>query len=149
MSQIDQIKDYTLEEFVEYWLREKPFTPIVDGVNHVDILSGTTLYRNYPFQVELFITKPNIVIPPHIHPNVDSFEVWVSGDIDFMRKGKWYNHPHANPKIRVLHNNLHGAKSGPRGGSFLSIQKWLDGVDPKFIGNNWYDENENSKYVSS
>ena len=142
------ISNFSLEEFVEYWMKEKPFTPMTEGTNFVDILSGTTLYRSYPFQVELFIAKPNIVIPPHIHPNVDSYEVWVSGDIDFMRKGKWYNHPHENPKIRVKHNNIHGAKTGNLGGSFLSIQKWLDNTHPDFIGNNWLDNNKNNKYVS-
>ena len=142
------ILNFSLEEFVEYWMKEKPFTPLVEGLNYVDNVSGVTLYRNYPFQVELFITKPNTIIPPHTHPNVDSYEVWVSGDIDFMRKGKWYNHPHENPKIRVKHNNIHAAKTGPIGGSFLSIQKWLDDVPSGFIGNNWNDNKHNTQYVS-
>tara|TARA_Y100000389_G_scaffold163856_1_gene167281 strand:- start:2598 stop:3050 length:453 start_codon:yes stop_codon:yes gene_type:complete len=149
MTQIDQIKNYTLEEFLKYWLENKPFTPLVEGLNYVDILSSVTLYREYPFQVELFIAKPNIIIPPHNHPNVDSYEVWVSGDIDFMRKDRWYNHPHQKDYgIRVKHDTIHAAKTGPIGGCFLSIQKWLDDVPPGFIGNNWNDNKHNTRYVS-
>lgn len=146
---IDQINDYTLEQFVDYWLEHKPLTPSVEGLNFVKDTHGVTLFRQYPFQVELFIVKPYSEIVPHVHPDVDSYEVWVSGDIDFMRKNKWYYHPHKNPKIRVKHNNIHGAKTNKIGGSFLSIQKWLNGVQPKFIGDNWLDRKDNTAYGTS
>ena len=44
-------------------------------------------FRNNQYQVQIFSTPPNFFIPEHKHPNVDSFEVYLSGDIDFSLEG--------------------------------------------------------------
>ena len=46
-------------------------------------------FRNNQYQVQIFSTPSNFIIPEHKHPNVDSFEVYLSGDIDFSLEGSW------------------------------------------------------------
>jgi hypothetical protein len=139
-----------LEQFKNWWLTNRPLnTPQENALSHVAETHGVVLYRQNPYQVELFNVKPNSEIPAHIHPNVDSFEVFIGGDIAFMCNDVWYSQDVIGASIRVLPNSYHGGKFGVRGGCFLSIQKWLNGVTPKFVGDDWADTNGTSSYKES
>lgn len=150
-------KDMTIEEFVQYWMENKPFkSPQTDGVRFVKDSQGVVLYRDHPFQVELFTIEPNSIVKPHTHPNVDTIVIYVSGDIDFQRKHKWYNHPFdmfrgrlPYPAIKISSGVKHAARTGPEGGCFITIQKWLNDSKPKFIGDDWTDDNNKSSYRES
>lgn len=134
-----------LEEFKNWWMSSKPInTPMENALSHVADTHGVVLYRQIPYQVELFNVKPNSEIPPHIHPNVDSFEVFVGGDIEFMCNDVFYSDNNIGTAIRVYPQSWHGGKFGKRGGCFLSIQKWLNNIEPKFVGDDWV-SNDNSK----
>ena len=50
-------------------------------------MTSLCIYRHEPFQVELVTVKPGTYIPPHTHPNVDSYEVALRG-IEFYSGGK-------------------------------------------------------------
>jgi quercetin dioxygenase-like cupin family protein len=140
------IKD-DLTEFLEEWLTNKPTCPPdTGGIIHQGDTSGVVLYRKGQFQVELFIVKPNVEIVQHVHPNVDSYEVHLTGDIEFYCDGILYN---TGVPVRVKPDAWHGGFFGPRGGSFLSVQKWLNGVEPKFVGDDWEDHNGNLNYDRS
>ena len=39
--------------------------------------------------------------------------------------------------VRVLPESEHSAKAGPTGGCFLSVQQWLNGVEPSAVGMDW------------
>ena len=39
--------------------------------------------------------------------------------------------------VRVLPESEHSAKAGPEGGCFLSVQQWLNGVEPSAVGMDW------------
>lgn len=135
-----------LTAFKEWWMaRREMNTPTADEVNFNGSLSGVVLYREDEYQVQLFIVKPNSVIEPHIHPNVDSYEVFVGGDISFMCDDVWYEQKSLNDAIRVKPSSWHEAKFGNKGGCFLSIQKWLNGVEPTSVGDDWHDSNNNKK----
>jgi hypothetical protein len=139
-----------LEVFLEEFLNKSPcvgFIPLHDAVHMVEDVMSVTWYRNDPFQVQLFITPPNYVIPEHTHPNVDSFEVYLGGQIQFSLHGEFvypeqdvevpdgYGMSKNRAKvIRVLPNALHGGVFGPSGGVFMSVQKWLNGVKPTCVG---------------
>jgi hypothetical protein len=139
-----------LEEFKNWWIKKRPFnTPQNNILSHVAETHGVVLYRQKPYQVELFNVKPNSVIPAHKHPNVDSFEVYVGGDISFMCDGVWHDQHQIGLDIRVYPDTLHGGKFGERGGCFLSIQKWLNDKDPVFVGDDWYDIENNKSYQDS
>ena len=139
-----------LAEFKEWWLSHRPInTPPDNALSHVAETHGVVLYRQTPYQVELFNVKPNSEIPEHIHPNVDSFEVYLGGDINFMCNGEYHNQNTIGGCIRVHPNSTHGGHFGKRGGCFLSIQKWLNGVEPKFVGDDWSDQNGKQSYEES
>ena len=139
-----------LAVFKDWWMALKPLnTPSIGSLSHVAETHGVVLYRQDPYQVELFNVKPNSEIPPHVHPNVDSFEVFIGGDISFMCDGVWYDQDVLGSSIRVLPSSIHGGKFGERGGCFLSVQKWINGVQPKFVGDDWDDEQHHSSYKES
>lgn len=139
-----------LQAFLNWWKATRPLnTPPNGTLIYQKDTHGVVLYRQGPYQVELFTVKPNSEIVPHIHPNVDSFEVFVSGDISFMCNDVWHEQNELGSSIRVLPNSWHGGKFGARGGCFLSIQKWLNGVDPTFVGNDWVDKKNKESYKES
>lgn len=139
-----------LEDFKNWWLKLRPFnTPQTNILSHVADTYGVVLYRQKPYQVELFNVKPNSEIKLHIHPNVDSYEVFIGGDIDFVCDGVWQKVGPIGESIRVYPHAWHGGKFGKRGGCFLSIQKWLNNVDPKFVGDDWIAKDNSSSYGES
>jgi quercetin dioxygenase-like cupin family protein len=136
-----------LTEFLDWWLANKPTCPPNEhAIIQQGNTSGVVLYRNGQFQVELFIVQPNVEIVQHIHPNVDSYEVHLAGDINFYCDGILYND---GKPVRVTTNAWHGGFFGPQGGSFLSVQKWINGVSPKFVGDDWVDHSGNINYDRS
>lgn len=139
-----------LEEFKDWWISERPInTPTTNSIINVAETRGVVLYRQKPFQVELFNMEPNSKIPTHTHPNVDSFEVYIAGDINFFCDGLWYSPQTIWENIRILPTTLHGGEFGPRGACFLSIQKWLNGIEPKFVGDDWQDLDKSISYADS
>ena len=40
-------------------------------------------------------------------------------------------------KVRILPSTEHSAKAGPDGGCFLSVQHWLNDVEPSAVGMDW------------
>jgi quercetin dioxygenase-like cupin family protein len=139
-----------LEAFLNWWLQHRVInTPSDSSLVHQKDTHGVVLYRYEQYQVELFNVKPNSEIVPHIHPNVDSFEVYVAGDIKFMCNQDWFEQSTLGDKIRVYPNSWHGGLFGERGGCFLSVQKWLNGVPPSFVGNDWKDNAETASYKDS
>lgn len=129
-----------LEQFRDWWLTHRPINTFEGSkpCYHASI-AGTVLYRQYPYQVQLFITPPNTVIEEHVHPNVDSFEVYINGDIMFTCNGYVFDKPKIGESIRVKTHYWHGGKTGPMGATFLSIQKWLNGTQPSSVANDWHD----------
>ena len=133
-----------LEAFKVWWENTRPFSPpIEDPVTQAGAIYGVVLYRQAPYQVQLFIMPPNSSIEDHIHPNVDSFEVFVGGDIAFRCNGEEYAQNILGASIRVFPDSWHGGKFGERGGCFLSVQKWLNGVPPTSVGHDWHDASNN------
>jgi hypothetical protein len=139
-----------LEAFITWWIGIRPFnTPTDTPTNYNGVLSGVVLYRQGPYQVQLFNVQPNSEIEPHIHPNVDSYEVFVGGDINFMCDDVWFEQNELGSRIRVKPSSWHGGKFGARGGCFLSVQKWLNGVPPTSVGDDWHDKENNTTGTAS
>ena len=80
-----------LENFKNWYFAQKRTmrlcVPFDNPLVFVDGVIGLTLYRENNFQVQLFICEPNINIPKHIHPNIDSFELFLYG-MKFTHSGK-------------------------------------------------------------
>lgn len=146
-----------LTQFKDWWMANRnlrvPFDSpvVVDAAPHVDVsVWGAVLYRAGCWQVQLFILKPNCVVPEHRHPNVDSYEVFLSGDVEFTLDAQIAmpmglsavpgfdgHHEMLGTHIRVAPGMWHGATSGAKGGLFLSIQQWLNNVPPTNVGDDW------------
>lgn len=143
-----------------HWFLQQPIGSLTppgrDAVYDFDELTSMVLYRKGEYQVELFLVKPlnvKMSLPgEHRHPNVDSFEYHLSGDLRFSLNGQqlvpteqcqalnndgtsWLCGKHLT---RIKPTDWHGATIGAKsGGAFLSIQKWLNGVQPTSVGMDW------------
>jgi hypothetical protein len=139
-----------LEGFLQWFLNGGATSigavPLLNAVHSIESVWSVTWYRQPPFQVQMFIVPPNYVIPEHTHPNVDSFEVYIGGQIRFSHSGEWviseedFTTPterdlarKRGATIRVRPGDLHGGIFGPAGGVFMSVQQWLHGVDPHCV----------------
>jgi hypothetical protein len=141
-----------LENFKNWYIAQKLIirlcVPFDNPLMFIDGISGLTLYRQNNFQVQLFICEPNVNIPEHIHPNIDSFELFLYG-MKFTHCGKTIidsnmalkeNNKmpfHYYQTIRVKPNDWHGGISSKNGGSFISIQHWLNNTKPTHVSNDW------------
>lgn len=157
VSTIREIKGHdALSAFMETYFQMNPraMIPLDHILTFVDGLSGMTVYREGQFQVQLFLVAPLVDIPDHRHPNVDSYEVALTG-MEFRHSGEivlpdeYASAPHTTGFcIRVHPQDLHGGTAGPDGGSFLSVQQWLNGVPPTSVGDDWEGKTMGSKHDS-
>lgn len=138
-----------LEMFLNWFLANCPsigMIPLHGAVHKIEDVWSVKWFKQGPFQVQLFVVPPNYVIPEHTHPNVDSFEVYLGGQIRFSHSGKWVVPeeavqvegegglaPFRGYTIRVKPSDLHGGVFGPSGGVFMSVQMWLNGVEPHCV----------------
>ena len=141
-----------LSYFANWYLNsgniKRLYTPFKNPLLFVEKVTSLVLYRKDNFQVELITCEPNTVIPEHTHPDVDSYELFLHG-MKFTHNGETIISSeqaeeeingmpsHAYETIRVKPNDPHGGTASKNGGCFLSIQKWLNGVTPTHVGNNW------------
>lgn len=141
-----------LTQFAKWYLGQRPNLPNRPPAHGASMflptIAGLTLWRDGNFQVQLFVCAPNTVIPEHSHPNVDSYEALMSGQVDFYVEGRkliddrffqanHLGHSKAYGSAgRVRENARHHAIIGKDGGSFLSIQHWLKG-SPTHVGDDW------------
>jgi len=133
-----------LTAFLHYWLHYRTLlVPNDMPMDFADKLAGVVLFREDQYQVQLFTLQPNTVIHAHCHPNVDSYEVHIGGDLTFEVDGFVHSNRAMLDHIRIFPHSKHTAISGPRGGCFVSVQKWLNGVKPTTVGHDWDDANGN------
>ena len=141
----DDLTDFAFDFFKK---RNFFYTP-QSSVSIVEKVKGVVLYREDNKQVQLFIVEPNTIIPQHHHPDVDSYEMLLCG-MEFNINNKIIlplrlsslTNKEGQPLgsrflLRVKPNYIHGGKSGPNGGAFISIQLWLNNKNPTSVGENW------------
>jgi quercetin dioxygenase-like cupin family protein len=56
--------------------------------SNIGELDVTLVHRSNNFQVEFFSLPPNYIVLAHTHPNVDSFEVYIDGQLKFSLGGE-------------------------------------------------------------
>ena len=150
------IWDLEPETDLEFYLRNFfETTPILfppdNPLNFVEGVIGYTVNRYKQFQTQLFIVQPNVEIPDHIHPNVDSYEVAIHG-MTFRHSNQIVGTPETIKRgvgIYVAHNDWHGGTASPSGGCFMSVQKWLNDVSPSSVGNDWDGETMGQLHTNS
>ena len=129
-----------LEHYLASVIKEKPIlNPPSNGLTFVEGLCAYVVHREGQFQTQFIIVNPGIKIPEHQHPNVDSFEVTVYG-INFTHSGQMALREDQNVfgrSIRVRPRDIHGGWAGEKGGCFISVQHWQNGVAPTSVGLDW------------
>ena len=112
-----------------------PWSLIEKNLSFADGVVGLVVHRDGQFQTQLFTVEPNVSIPNHRHPNVDSYEVAMNG-MTFSHSGRTIPFKIMRPgmAIYVDHDDLHEAYTLENGGCFLSVQQWLNGVSPTSVG---------------
>jgi quercetin dioxygenase-like cupin family protein len=107
------------------------------AVQNEGAVAHFTLYQDGPFQVEqYFVLEKSMSFPAHRHPNVETIEFTLCGDLLFFLDGQ---ECHSNEQlevilkngssqvhdvVRIQRNQEHWVNVGRNGGVFLSIQKW-------------------------
>lgn len=102
------------------------------------------LLRKDSYQVELCDMKASSVVTDHTHPGTDSIELGLSGEglltiggVDIAKDATPEKRERflTGKAIRIGQDVVHGARIGPSGLVFLSIQRWKS--EPRHIGENW------------
>ena len=146
--------DYTdIHTFKDWWLTNRIMSVSQGAVRTMPFV-GTTLagmqtllYRNANFQVELFAFPEGSIVTEHGHPNIRSYEVYVGGTVAFTLDSSWYYLKDQGSASQIdekcpytlylEENRIHGALFGQGGGTFISIQEWLNDVTPSCVGDDW------------
>ena len=144
------MKPLRLTDFLRNFMRQpldRLFPVVLYDFGQVTSL---VLYRQPPFQVELINVIAGGGFPvEHRHPNVDSYEVHFCGDTPLTVNGKPAKmRPMRRPSdvsrllpplyvARIKSTDWHGADNIKVGGSFFSVQEWLNGVEPSSVGFDW------------
>lgn len=142
LAEADDLHDYAaaVHASMQDHLRMARRFPIDYGSVKTSILRS-----DLRFQVEVVTVAPNTVLPLHRHPDVDSIDIMVEGDIlidvegviiagDYSceRRAAFLN----GKGLRIAADALHGGVVGPQGVTFLSCQRWKMLPLPS-IGLNW------------
>jgi len=143
----------TLEEFAE-WYKSNGFPirpPFEDPVYTTDISYSYVLFREGQYQAELYLVRPNTSSPDHSHPGVENIIMVWGGNVHTRQNGKTfdysehYNEPATNGTNKLFgmcsqkltDDQTHALIAGDKGGAFLSLEKWPDGVTPNSVTINW------------
>lgn len=120
------------------------------AVRFVDGLTTMVLYREGRYQVELVLIAPGTIIPEHVHPDVESYEVALAGELEFYVDGRQTGYPRTARRdgcsrdlgkyVPVPADAPHCGRAGAAGASFLSVQLWREGVAPSSVLINWQGE---------
>jgi len=140
-----------LTAFRDWWMSSRIINTPPGGVTFQKDSYGVVLFREGCYQVELFIMKPSMEVVEHIHPDVDTYEVHVSGEVTFLLNGLFPSTQKRNlgDFVRVAENVPHSAFIEGSGGAFISIQKWLNGVPPTSVTMNWLGKDGSTSYDTS
>ena len=132
-----------LKAFARQYMRgEVPMKVPADAVRMLVNSTEVVLYRDGQFQVELITLRKGCTVPPHTHPNIDTYEVVLSGDpAAVVSVGKRRHTSRLISTIAPVPSGVvHGAVMGPDFDmAFLSIQQW-HGKAPTFITDDWEGE---------
>jgi quercetin dioxygenase-like cupin family protein len=96
---------------------------------------GIVLHRVGPLQAELITILPSATLPNHVHPNVDSIELLVQGNIRFSVGRLRITRLIKNAGLRIPANETHGGTADPSGVAFVSCQRWK--IAPSHVGLDW------------
>ena len=137
----------SLKEWAEWYLKDGLSLRLrCTGENEIRVtpnFSELVIYRDRCFQAVIVVLFPGHHIQPHYHPNVDSYDLNLTGDGEAWVGGKlWTKKVQSRPRINLRIPVIAGVEHHgftPNGSGFLSLQKWHNGVVPGFLSEDWVD----------
>jgi hypothetical protein len=102
-------------------------------------VKSLVLYRDAPLQAEFITVLPGQGFPrEHRHPDVDVIEYDSSGNTPLIVNGVRVARPKFDRSLHKVNSvDWHGVDDVPRGATFLSSQRWREGVTPTSVLLNW------------
>lgn len=141
--------NWTLERFRDEYLVCPPDLGVLEHREYGK-LRADVVWRDGLFQVEKVTMEPNCLVLAHRHPNIDAYEAHVAGDLIFLvgtdvprlnaaleKLKPFVEHRLRGKSFRVRPTDWHGAKAGPNGAVFFSIQHWTGEVPMTAAGVDW------------
>ncbi len=137
---------WTLRRWADWYLGDggslRIDPPGEDGLRFTESFSEMILYRDPPFQAAIVMLYPGH-IRPHRHHHVDSYDISLSGNGTAIVAGRTWRKSSAykrglDMRIPVLAGVVHSGFTED-GASFLSLQKWKNGIAPRFLSDDWED----------
>lgn len=119
-----------------------------NAITHFGDMISFVLYRQGQYQVELFISPsfPSS-FKEHRHPNVDTYEFPLAGHNMLCMNGTavyseeqveaWLADSTIKSQLVPIPHDAWHSGGGNTYYAFLSIQEWLNGVEPSSVGLDW------------
>ena len=135
----------TVEEFASWYkANNMPMRPPKDDPVYVtEISMSYVLFRDGQFQAELYLVKPNTGSPQHSHPGIENIIMLMGGDITLEDKSGARLSPPKGMDIfgllgsTIRNGETHALLCGDKGGAFLSLEKWEEGIKPTSVTIRW------------
>ena len=121
----------SLEEFIEWYMNAKMpmIVPWDAKVMRTDDATAISIFRHYPYQVELYLIHPNQTIPVHSHPDMEVITMVLGGG-KLYKPGEYLNCGKEWGKLteKLVFPDEHGGKftDSADGYVLLSFEKWLN-----------------------
>lgn len=131
-------QEMSVQDFVKWWMVEKPFNPPKYPMTFMSKIWGATLFREGQFQVQFFMGSPFAAAPAHRHPNIEVVDMIVGGRAMFDSDLK--DHDPKKMLINIHADEMHSSYTGRHGACFLCFQKWLNGIEPTSVELDWTGE---------
>ncbi len=141
-----------VSQFMKAWWRagqpykvpDKNYKEInVDG--YIPMFREFVLYRAGQFQVEQITLLPDVAVPPHSHPNIDTYECHVAGsgnawieDRQLPYTHDYRKHSPIARRFLIKAGDVHWGIADTVN-VVLSFQHWHNLVSPTFITDDWED----------
>lgn len=133
----------SIRQFTNWWWRSgQPFAVPNDAVKRCEGSHEFVMYRCGRFQVEQVTLFPGYAVPPHSHPNVETYECHLVGGghavVGGVRLPEYPSEDH-HPKHRRIYIPAGIVHSGWAyvTNVALSFQRWHNDVPPTFITDDW------------
>lgn len=147
MRCINMVRD-DLHDYAEAVLASMETYIHFDEYVDIELFGGfqcIVLQRSGNMQVEYVGIGPNVVVPPHSHPGVDSIDLLVKGSVSLTVGDLHIPRPIKRLGVRIGQNVTHSGVAGADGVRFLSCQRW--NRKPDFIARSWIGEPVSDKHA--
>ena len=137
----------SLRHFTNWWWRNgQPYKVPDESVKTCEGSHEWVLFRAGQYQVEQVTLLPNIPVPPHAHPNIDTYETHLTGvgnawieDVHLPYSMDYESHHPRARRLLIPAGTSHWGMADTVVVA-LSFQHWHNAISPTFITDDWVGE---------